>query len=337
MSPKICGVGDIMLGENLHHYGRGIPRRFSGRYTELLSPDVRGILQSADLLLGNFEGSLLPDSEWQAARLERAIYTAPVSALAALAEFRPRLVLNVANNHFAQHGPTAATDTVRRLEALGYPVIGKDFQGRLIESQGRRIRLWGVSMVEDPRAGAGRYACCEPGRLPDILDLPATKPDDEFWVLSVHWGEEYRTCPSPEQRAAARRLAGAGMDLVLGHHPHVLQPVERIGSCRVVYSHGNFIFDQNFSGLTRRGLITVHDSASGDSRFWTTFARRYRVESVRAVSEPDISAWAGRRDSRWNPLQMRILMKLEWLFHAGVSNRETFRFFLRRLLAKLGL
>ncbi len=76
-------------------------------------------------------------------------------------------------------------------------------------------------------------------------------------VVLVHWGREYAAQPSDLQRAWARRLVAAGADLVVGAHPHVLQPIETIAeggrSGVVAYSLGNFVFDQEFSPATGTG------------------------------------------------------------------------------------
>jgi hypothetical protein len=72
-------------------------------------------------------------------------------------------------------------------------------------------------------------------------------------IVSVHWGYEYETRVDPAQRDAADALLEAGADLVIGHHPHVVQVFEVEGERAVAYSLGNFLFDQQ-QGETRRGL-----------------------------------------------------------------------------------
>ena len=72
-------------------------------------------------------------------------------------------------------------------------------------------------------------------------------------IVSMHWGAEYYPV-TERQRLLARELAAAGADLVIGHGPHVLQPVERVDGAWVAYSLGNFLFDQPFPD-TRQGAI----------------------------------------------------------------------------------
>jgi hypothetical protein len=72
-------------------------------------------------------------------------------------------------------------------------------------------------------------------------------------IVSLHWGYEYDLWPDPAQRAAARALLAAGADVIIGHHPHVVQPIELIESDLVAYSLGNFVFDQG-QDQTGQGL-----------------------------------------------------------------------------------
>jgi poly-gamma-glutamate synthesis protein (capsule biosynthesis protein) len=83
--------------------------------------------------------------------------------------------------------------------------------------------------------------------------------------VSLHWGIEHVTWPSPEQIAVARRLIEAGASIVWGHHPHVVQPIERHGDGLIAYSLGNFNFwhsDVENSEATRRGGLLSVDLAN---------------------------------------------------------------------------
>ena len=74
-------------------------------------------------------------------------------------------------------------------------------------------------------------------KMRDVAD------DYDLFVLSYHGGIEYAPRPSPRKAAFFRRLLDAGVDVIHGHHPHVLQPIERLGDKLVAYSLGNFVFD----------------------------------------------------------------------------------------------
>ena len=77
---------------------------------------------------------------------------------------------------------------------------------------------------------------------------------DNFLIISLHWGEEYKLINSPAQQKLAHWLIEAGADLIIGHHPHVVQNIEKYQGKLIFYSLGNFIFDQYFSPDTQQGL-----------------------------------------------------------------------------------
>ena len=74
-------------------------------------------------------------------------------------------------------------------------------------------------------------------------------------IVSIHWGVEYEQSPTERQEMFAHLAVDSGASVVLGHHPHVVQPVEEYKDGYVFYSLGNFVFDQMWSEETRNGLI----------------------------------------------------------------------------------
>jgi len=77
----------------------------------------------------------------------------------------------------------------------------------------------------------------------------------DYVILSLHWGTELSEYPSPEQVALAHSLIDAGVDVILGHHPHVLQGIERYNSGLIFYSLGNFIFDNKAGKVFYEGML----------------------------------------------------------------------------------
>ena len=86
-------------------------------------------------------------------------------------------------------------------------------------------------------------------------DIELAKQLTDIVVVSFHWGIEYAEEPSSEQVNLARDMIDAGADLIIGHHPHVVQKYEKYKDGYVFYSLGNFIFDQGFSDETLEGEI----------------------------------------------------------------------------------
>ena len=333
MSFNISSVGDIMLGDNLHHYRRGVASSYNGRFPELLTPDTLSVINRSDLFFGNFECSLMPDSDWETAHLERAIYAAPESAISFFKGWRPRIILNVANNHFGQHGKDVATFTIECLERQGFHCIGKTRYPVEITSNGRRVMAWGVSIVEDKYEDAG-YFKSTPENLIAEIDWIEKRPND-YWVVSIHWGDEYLTLSNSIQEELTGRLVEKGVDLILGHHPHVVQPVRRHSHAVVAFSQGNFIFDQNFSKLTRIGLLMLITNAGSKLKLYEVTSKKYRMQSLREIDEEQLSAYCRNKCSRFAPLLMRILMKLELVLCSKNVPSELWRYFGTRIKRRI--
>ena len=86
-----------------------------------------------------------------------------------------------------------------------------------------------------------------------IKTVKSLNPDN-FLIISLHWGEEYKLINSSAQQKFAHQVIEAGADLIIGHHPHVVQNIEKYQGKLIFYSLGNFIFDQYFSPDTQQGL-----------------------------------------------------------------------------------
>lgn len=85
--------------------------------------------------------------------------------------------------------------------------------------------------------------------------LASTESDSEYQIVYIHWGEEYALRHNLQQRVLAEQLVEYGADLIIGHHPHVVQGIENIDGTLVFYSLGNYIFDQYFSKDVQEGLV----------------------------------------------------------------------------------
>ncbi|MCS6923311.1 MAG: CapA family protein, partial [Fimbriimonadales bacterium] len=89
----------------------------------------------------------------------------------------------------------------------------------------------------------------------DVLPaLSDARRDADVLIAIPHWGNEGRTQPNAKQKRIARALAQVGVDLIVGHHPHVVQGYERVGKAHVFYSVGNFIHTPR-SRLSRQGAL----------------------------------------------------------------------------------
>lgn len=160
-------------------------------------------------------------------------------------------IVSLANNHVMDFGEAGLASTVRALETAGIRYAGagrnrKEANAPLfLECSGLRVAVLARTSV--PVSSPSYATDTRPGVAfleaeDTIAGIRHCKDRGALVIILLHWGvEEYRY-PSAQQRLLARSLIEAGADLLVGHHPHVLQGVERFGTGLVSYSLGNFLF-----------------------------------------------------------------------------------------------
>jgi poly-gamma-glutamate synthesis protein (capsule biosynthesis protein) len=163
-------------------------------------------------------------------------------------------IVNVANNHIYDFGPVGLFDTISYLDSVGIGHVGagKDVAVAraplILEVRNTRIAFLGYyGGREAPKATRTRPGVAD--RRVDVIrhDLEALRKSDsvDYVVVNLHWGTEKADRPDKGQVYFAHRVIEAGADLIIGHHPHVLQGVEKYKGGVVVYSLGNLVFGGN--------------------------------------------------------------------------------------------
>lgn len=99
-----------------------------------------------------------------------------------------------------------------------------------------------------------------------VATIKEAKTCADFVICCVHWGDEYQNTPNALQRESAQILADAGCDIILGTHPHTVQPIEYIGDTLVVYSLGNFISAQTAPVSQVGGTISFDLVQKGEEK-----------------------------------------------------------------------
>jgi len=222
-------VGDIMLdryaGDEIVRHGSGYPLAV-----------VRPVLAKADLTVANLECPLTG----QPKTLPKTyVFRCPAERVAALAGID---LVTVANNHTLDCGRAGLAETTTVLTSAGIEVCGLSLQPTIVERHGIRIAFLGFSDFPEDAPGSGPgVVYYDRAKIESAVGQARKKAD--VVVVFAHWGIEGDPFPSERQRREARELAGDGADLILGAHPHVLQPVERIGKTVIAFSMGNFVFD----------------------------------------------------------------------------------------------
>jgi len=320
-----------MTGENVHHFRRGIPNKFRNNFKSLISEKVKEVLTDGDFLFLNFESALAGSDELSELPIEEAVYVAPLETIELLKSLDIPIVANVANNHFAQHGKAFTDFTVDQLQKNGITVIGQNNEPVCLARNGIMFNIWGVSLVHDKSEPSLYFRSSYENLISDLL--LKEKEVNEIRILSIHWGEEYHTMPSLKQKELAVALSNAGFDLILGHHPHTIQTAEKAGKTWVLYSHGNFIFDQNFSSLTQKGLISRTSLPDGETELFITQQKHFKVVDLKQVTVDKLYKFCSDNHSGFNPLKMRVKMKTELVTHFYELNMPIIKTFAGRLFS----
>ncbi|MCL6580280.1 MAG: CapA family protein [Firmicutes bacterium] len=266
-------AGDTLLG---YHIGDLIRTK---------GPDypwagISDVLGSADLAMVNLEcsvslrGSPMPDKKWT--------FRADPSSLGGLRRAGVDVV-SVANNHSLDYGQEAFVDTLDYLagEGVAYCGGGRNLDEALrpviLEVKGFKVGFLGATAIYPVSEWVASSS--RPGILPTHYEakvmaaVAALKKEVDFVVVAVHWGEEYKFYPNDYQRRYGRALVDAGADVVVGHHPHVLQGIEVYRGRVIAYSLGNFIFTYTSRPSQESGilLVTLDEQGLAAARFLPVF------------------------------------------------------------------
>ncbi|MGD0920834.1 MAG: CapA family protein [Terriglobia bacterium] len=245
-------VGDVMLS-------RGVGAKMAAE-KDWTYPfqKIASTLAGADLTFGNLE---CPISDVGRDRHHLYSFRADPKALEGL-RYAGFDVVSLANNHLYDWGAPALLDTLRRLREAGIVPVGagaNDLEAhypQLIDLGGVKLAFLAYVNVEPKAAMAAPdkpgVAWLEPDRV--LADIRFARPLADVLVVALHWGAEYTPQPQRSQVELAHQMIDAGADLVVGSHPHAVQPLEPYHGRWIAYSLGNFVFDQKAPG-THRGIM----------------------------------------------------------------------------------
>lgn len=159
-------------------------------------------------------------------------------------------IATLANNHIGNYGKSGIDETKNLLRSYNIDVAGINEEPpiRIVN----KIRV-GFLAYNDVGAKEDGVSWADPNVMEKEIQELRNKVD--VVVVSTHWGEEYTATPLSRQKKIAHLLVDSGADLILGNHPHWIQPVEIYQGKYIVYAHGNTIFDQMWSEETKIGVI----------------------------------------------------------------------------------
>lgn len=232
-SIRLAAVGDVSLSGRLQRFARD-------RQTPVENA-VMGVLREADLTFGNLENVVAEQASEGPFRIE--------AGHVLLLRDMGFSVLNLANNHALDRGAQGLEETVGVVESSGITVVGA---ARDEDSLWTHVRTdrgdLAVGWLAGARTASGLQMrwprICELDELRLTTSIRRARAVVDVVVVSIHAGFMLVEYPAPDLRTMAQRLAAAGADLILMHHPHVLQGIEVTAQGSVIcYSLGNFLFD----------------------------------------------------------------------------------------------
>ena len=284
-------VGDMMFDRGVETSARN---NFGGDFNKFF--ENLSELKDADILFANLEGPVS-----NVGNNVGSIYSFRMdpNVLPAIKNAGFDIV-SFANNHVGDWNFNAFKDTLARLDEVGILKTGAGINKtdatdpKIIEKNGTKFGFLGFSDVgpswmeaKDDRAGI--LLASDPN-LPQIIEDAKTKVD--VLIVSFHFGDEYKKVHNARQEKLAMMAIDSGADLIIGHHPHVIEDVGVYKGVPIVYSLGNFIFDQYFSKDTMKGMLykvtfNGKEIVNTEQKI-ITLNKKYQPEGIYPVGTPII-------------------------------------------------
>jgi len=248
-------VGDIMLDRGVKNailkYGEG-----DFKFPFL---NVSQFLTEADLLIGNLEGPVSDKGKKVGSIYSFRMDPKSIEGL----KFAGFDILSLANNHIFDYSRVAMEDTFLRLKETQIDYIGAGLNyNEACFPKIKEIKNTKIAFLAFTNLGSRFWQATEKNSGVCWLDKENLKKNIEkakeiadIVVVLFHFGDEYKEKPNSAQKYFSRLAIDFGADLVVGHHPHVVQEIENYKGKYIAYSLGNFIFDQKFSTKTMEGVL----------------------------------------------------------------------------------
>jgi poly-gamma-glutamate synthesis protein (capsule biosynthesis protein) len=237
---SILFAGDLMADRYIRETidKKGVDYIFSG---------TEELLKNQDLVVANLEGPITDKNSISIntvpGQKNHLIFTFSPILAPALASANIKLV-NIGNNHIANFGANGVAETANNLEKNNVEYFGDTGENKLL-----------IKEINGIKIGFINYNQFAPGSTERAMEnIKNARSQADMVIVYTHWGTEYKSEPSQNIKDLGHKFIDNGADLVIGTHPHVIEPMELYKGKRLYYSLGNFIFDQYFSPETKKGL-----------------------------------------------------------------------------------
>ena len=225
-------TGDCILGtDEFFAWDTGLPAYYNLYGPEYFLKNVRSIFEEDDLTIVNMEGTLTEET----IRVDKQFAFKGDPEYVKILTSSSVEAANIANNHSHDYGEKSFQDTVQTLEENGIKIFGYD-DVAVLEVKGIRVGMFGIYELDDHLE-----------RIPQVKqDIAKLKDQNVDIIVAVfHWSNELVTVPDENQVTLAHLAIDEGADVVVGHHPHVVQGIDEYKGKMIAYSLGNFCFGGN--------------------------------------------------------------------------------------------
>jgi poly-gamma-glutamate synthesis protein (capsule biosynthesis protein) len=271
----IFAVGDIMLSRDVD---RVIKSKGDYNYPFL---ETAAQSQSADISFANLETSIAPG---RSISTDEMTFRSDPETLQGL-KWAGFNIVSLANNHTPDFGQKGLLDTFRYLDdaQIQYVGAGKNYseahQAKIIDKNGFKIAFLAYNdsgiVPASYKATENSVGTALAGTSKADLkvldeDIKNAKKTADFVIVSLHFGTEYASSANSKQQNFAHAAIDSGAEMVIGHHPHVVQNAEIYNGKYIFYSLGNFVFDQYWSEETKKGMaikFVIDEQGARDFQF----------------------------------------------------------------------
>ena len=231
-SITVSSMGDCTLGTDENFDKSSSLNAYYNQYgADYFFKNVRSILEADDLSIVNFEGTLTEETS----RADKTFAFKAPAEYASILSGSSVEAANVANNHSKDYGTKSLEDTITNLTNAGIAPFGYE-NVVVLDVKGIKVGLTGIYELAEHEKKAEQVK----------ENIQALKnAGAQIIIVNFHWGVEKEYTPNDTQKKLAHLAIDEGADLVIGHHPHVLEGIEKYKGKYIAYSLGNFCFGGN--------------------------------------------------------------------------------------------
>ena len=251
----LTAVGDVFPANLSYHRGKGIISCFNKHNGLPWKESFLEIFGNSDIGLINLEAPILPDAQFN----DYLTFAGNENFIKFIKNCGINIV-NIANNHILEYGEQGFKHTIDILENNEMNIIGR-YNNPIFNyyKDDLKISIASFNAIND----IINPQLYQDYNVDTVLEYIDKMKDSDFKILVFHWGNEYINIPAYEQIEHAKLFIDSGVDIIIGHHPHVIQPIMEYKNGIICYSLGNFLFDMTYRSNVRTGMVIQFNLMKG--------------------------------------------------------------------------